>query len=206
MSYLDDSHFPGSQRVLRAGAFYVYYFWLARFIRNTPPRQYFQTMATNITPATSGETYASLPPLTGLSLQPHAGNCSQSRYAAPSSRSGPVDSSRNPVGMSVAHADHYDCDPFSHNYHHWPTDPPDWETAVFQVFGSFQNNDPRLWTPLTTPEERAQAFRGYKGRCLNCHGTDHSFKHCVNAFTSVSGCLNPQLGQPGDNGDAHRRW
>ena len=138
-------------------------------------------------------------------MQPHAGNRSQSRSAAPPSRSGPVGSSRNPVVMSVAHADHYDSDPFSHNYNHWPTDPSDWET-VFQVSESFQNNDPSLWTPLVTPEERAQAFRDNKGRCLNCHGTNRSFKHCVNAFINVSGCLNPQLGQLGDNGDAYRRW
>ena len=36
--------------------------------------------------------------------------------------------------------------------------------------------------------------------------TDHSSNHCVNAFTNVSGCLHPQLGQLGDNGDDYRRW
>ena len=96
----------------------------------------FQTMATVITPAIRSEIYFSLPPLAGLSLQPHAGNRSQSRSAALSSRSGHVGSSRNPVVMIVAHADQYEPDPFSHNYNHSPTDPSDWET-VFQVSESF---------------------------------------------------------------------
>ena len=78
--------------------------------------------------------------------------------------------------------------------------------TVFQVSGSFNTDDPLLWKPLFTPEARAQAFRDNKGRCLNCHGTDHSFKRCPQPFINGSGCLNPRLGQLGDNGQAYRRW
>ena len=55
-------------------------------------------------------------------------------------------------------------------------------------------------------EARAQAFRYNKGRCSNCHGTDQSFKRCSQLFINGSGCLNPHLGQLGDNGEAYRRW
>ena len=165
----------------------------------------FLTMATNKTPAICGENYFSLPPLAGLSLQQHAGSRSQSRSAAPSSRSGHVGSSHNPVVMSVAHADHYESDPFSHTYNHWPADSADWDT-VFQVSASFNNKDPPLWTTLTSPEARTRAFRDNRGLCLNCHGTDHSLKFCSLPFANRSGCLNPQLGTLGDNGDAYRRW
>ena len=37
---------------------------------------------------------------------------------------------------------------------------------------------PHYGPPLDTPEARAQAFRDNKGRWLNYHGTDHSFKRC----------------------------
>ena len=124
----------------------------------------FQTMATNRTAAISGENKFSLPPLAGLPLQPHSSNRSPSGSAAPTSRSRPVGSSRNPVEMNVAHADHCDSDPFSQNYNHRPTEPSDWET-VLHVSESFQNNYPRSWTPLIAPEERAQAWRDSKGRC-----------------------------------------
>ena len=67
-------------------------------------------------------------------------------------------------------------------------------------------NDPTLWTSLLSPDARAQPFRNNKGRCLNCHGIDHSFRACAQHFLNRSGCLNPQLGQLGDNGDACRRW
>ena len=71
---------------------------------------------------------------------------------------------------------------------------------------SFQNNDPRSRTPLVSPVELAQAFRDNKGLGLNFHGTDHSFTHGVNSPINVGGCLDPQLGQLGTNGDAYRCW
>ena len=56
------------------------------------------------------------------------------------------------------------------------------------------------------PPRRARAFRDNKGRCLNCHGTDYSFTRWPQSFINGNGCLNPHLGQPGENGDAYRRW
>ena len=35
--------------------------------------------------------------------------------------------------------------------------------------------------------------------CLNCHEDNHSFKHCRHLFIIASGCLNPELGQLGDD-------
>ena len=64
-----------------------------------------------------------------------------------------------------------------------------------------------LWAPLTNPEERCQVFRDNKGHCLNFHGTDHSFRNCTEPFINASGgCMSPQLGQLGDNGETYRRW
>ena len=77
----------------------------------------FQTRTTNKTPAINGEKYFYLPPSADSSLQTHAGNLSQSRSAAPSSHSGHVGFSRNPVVMRVAHADNDELDPFS-SYNH----------------------------------------------------------------------------------------
>ena len=166
----------------------------------------FQVLATNKTPALNGEKHYSLPPLAGLSLHSNASDRSQSRSAAPPSLMGRVGSSRNnPVVMSVASVDQYYDDPFTHSYQHWPAEPSHWD-EVFNVSDSFNTNDPSLWTPLVSPQARSQAFRDNKGRCLNCHDTDHSLKHCTQPFTNSSGCLNPQLGQLGDNGDGFCRW
>ena len=57
---------------------------------------------------------------------------------------------------------------------------------------------------MDAPER--QVFRGHKGRCLNCHGTDHSFRNYAESFINASGCINPQLGQLGDNGESYRCW
>ena len=56
------------------------------------------------------------------------------------------------------------------------------------------------------PTARAAALRDNQGHCLNCHGTSHSFKQCSHPFINASGCINPELGQIGDNGAAYRRW
>ena len=43
------------------------------------------------------------------------------------------------------------------------------------------------------------------GDIAHCHEDTHSFRHCRHPFIDVSGCLNPELGQRGDD-DAYRRW
>ena len=67
---------------------------------------------------------------------------------------------------------------------------------------SFKTDDPPLWSGLLSP--RADALRENRGLCLICHEDNHSFKHCKHPFITASGCLNPELGQLGDD-DAHRR-
>ena len=63
-----------------------------------------------------------------------------------------------------------------------------------------------MWTPLVTAEVHTQSFRDNKGRCLNCHGTDHSFKRSPQLLINGSGCFNPHLDQLSDDGEAYRRW
>ena len=55
------------------------------------------------------------------------------------------------------------------------------------------------------PPRSAQGFVDNKGYCLNCHGTDHSFRRCPRPLINDSGYLNPHLGQLGNNGEAYRR-
>ena len=50
-----------------------------------------------------------------------------------------------------------------------------------------------------------QPFVTTKGtQCLHCHETSHLIKQCKYPFSNANGCINPELGQPGDNGDAYR--
>ena len=41
---------------------------------------------------------------------------------------------------------------------------------------------------------------------MNCHEDSHSLRQCRHPFINASGCLNPDLGQVGDDGEAYRRW
>ena len=75
-----------------------------------------------------------------------------------------------------------------------------------QASESFDTLDIPLWTPLTNPEEGRQVCWDNKGRCLNCHGTDHSIQNCAEPYINASGFINPQLGQLGNNGETYRRW
>ena len=74
---------------------------------------------------------------------------------------------------------------------------------VFAVNASFKTDDFLLWSGLLSP--RADALRENRGLCLNCHEDINSFKHCRHPFITASGCLNPELGQLGDD-DAQRCW
>ena len=76
---------------------------------------------------------------------------------------------------------------------------------VFAVCASFRTDDPPLWSALLSPSARAAALRENRGHCLNCHEDTHSFRNCRHPFINASGCLNPELGQLGDD-DAYRRW
>ena len=70
---------------------------------------------------------------------------------------------------------------------------------------SFETDDPPLWSALLSPSARAAALRENRGHCLKCHEDTHSFRNFRNTFTNASSCLNPELGQLGDD-DAYGRW
>ena len=54
-------------------------------------------------------------------------------------------------------------------------------------------NDPPLFTPLVSAEDRRNALQLYKGKCLNCLGEDHSFKFCTRGFVNATGLLNNDI-------------
>ena len=76
---------------------------------------------------------------------------------------------------------------------------------VFAVYASFKTDEPPLWSALLSPSTRAAAFRENRGYCLNCYEDTHSFRNSRHPFNNASGCLNPELGQLGDDDD-YRRW
>ena len=59
---------------------------------------------------------------------------------------------------------------------------------------------------LDQPRRKAPSLSGQEGRCLDCHGMDHSLMNGTQSFIYASDCINPQLGQLGDNDDAYRFW
>ena len=75
----------------------------------------------------------------------------------------------------------------------------------FSPFAHRKTDDPPLWSALLSPSARAAALRENRGHRLNCHEDTHSFRNCRHPFINASGCLNPELGQLGDD-DAYRMW
>ena len=86
----------------------------------------------------------------------------------------------------------------------WPREDHHY-AEVFPVSATFNTDDPPLWSGLLSPSARAAALRENRGHCFNCHQDTQSFKNCRHPFINASGCLNPELGQLGDD-DACRRW
>ena len=58
---------------------------------------------------------------------------------------------------------------------------------------------PPLWSGLLTPFTRAAALREKRGPCLNFHEDAFSLRNCRHPFINAGGCLNPELGQLGDD-------
>ena len=110
-------------------------------------------------------------------------------------------SSHNPIVMSIT--DHTDpwLDKMSNC---WPLEEQHY-AEFFAVSASFKTDDPPLWSGPLTPSARAAALRANRGHCLNCHEDTHSFRNCRHPFFNASDCLNPELGQLGDD-DVFQRW
>ena len=146
----------------------------------------FGGLSTNKTPTINGDEHFTLPPLAGLSLHSHASGRTQGRSTVSQPSKGSSGSSRNPIVMNVAPSS--SPDPFLSSAPGWPANSTAWD-EVFQVAESFVRPDVPLWTPLTIPEERRQVFRDNKGRYLNCHGKDHSFRNCAETCINAGGCI-----------------
>ena len=99
----------------------------------------------------------------------------------------------------------YSSDPWlDHTSNCWPLEEHHYAQG-FAVSVSFKTDYRPLWSGLLSPSTRADALQENLGLCLNCHEDNHSFKHCRHPFINASGCLNPELGQLGDD-DAYQRW
>ena len=77
---------------------------------------------------------------------------------------------------------------------------------MFAVYSSIQTDDRAPWSVTLTPTAHAAAFRENPGDCLNCHEASQSLGLCRQPFTNASGCLNSDLGQVSDDGEAYRHW
>ncbi|CAB1110148.1 unnamed protein product [Ectocarpus sp. CCAP 1310/34] len=78
--------------------------------------------------------------------------------------------------MSVDPLPNDDRDPFLLHYSDWPLHGRFQEVYNVASEMALTKNDAPLFTPLVSAEERRNALRLYKGKCLNCLEEDHSFK------------------------------
>ncbi|CAM9955771.1 unnamed protein product, partial [Pylaiella littoralis] len=92
-----------------------------------------------------------------------------------------------------------DSDPFDQSYAAWPLEGQ--YNVVYAVSLQLRHDDPPLFTQLVTAPERFEAYRKFKGQCLNCLG-NHAFKSCPQDFMNQTGLLNPDVGPHG----SWRRW
>ena len=107
----------------------------------------------------------------------------------------------SPSVMNIDPQPANDTDPFELKYPHWPLDGH--HSLVCQISEGFNTSDPSLFTPLVTQQDRYKALQDYRGQCLNCLGTNHSFKECAQQFRNRTGLLNPAIGT---NETLWRRW
>ena len=162
-------------------------------------------LVNNKTPAVNGETFCSLPvSSTGARSsapsgpRPAAHGRGQGRVPS-QSLSWQTGSSHHSTAMPIDDSS----DPWlDHISNCWPLEEHHY-AEVFAVKASYKADDPPLWSGLLSP--RADALRENRGLCLNCHEDNRCFKHCRHPFFTASDCLNPELGQLGDDG-AHRRY
>ena len=164
-------------------------------------------LAHNETPAVNGEKrfhllVSSTGARSSAPLGPRPADHGRGQDRVPSqSLSLQTGSSHHPIVMPIDASSHPWLD---HASNCWPLKEHHC-AEVFAVSGSFKTDYPPLWSGLISPSTHADALRENRGLCLNCHEDNHSFKHRRHPFINASGCLNPELGQLGDD-DAYRRW
>lgn len=170
----------------------------------------FSDFSGNHTQAINGDKGASSLSLAGLSLQDNSRRSQGRSSYSPASRSQPGNSwssgtSKNPIVMSVK--PNILQDVFTTGYNAWPLGSDQhWET-VNVVSDNFTNHKlPSIWSPLSGPADRAQAFAANKGKCLNCHGTDHDMRHCPSHFINASGMLNNDFSSMPDGNSIWKMW
>ena len=134
---------------------------------------------------------ASMPNISGLSLH---GNNRVGRQQGRTSPAPPQWSTQSTRSQPAARAKQPQVqDVFTVRYNSWPLATDEhWETVLNVCESQFSSSHlPPLWSPLlTTREHRATAFAENRGKCLNCHGTDHSMRECHQSYINASGVLN----------------
>ena len=167
----------------------------------------FNDLEYNKTPSVNGENVFALPgSSTGTRLSapsgPRPASYGRGQGRVPSQLSSwRTGSSHNHIVMSIDDP----TDPWlDRTFNCWPLEENHF-AEVFAVWASFTTDYPPLWSGLLSPSARAATIRENRGHCLNCHEDTYSFKQCRHPFINASCCLNPELGQLGDD-DAYRRW
>ena len=167
----------------------------------------FGYLPNNKAPAVNGNDFPSLPVLSsGVRSSAPAGPWPaghvRGRGRMPSQTpSWQTGSSNNPIVMSVN-------DPTDPSTHHTSKCLPLEEhhyTELFAVCAPIETDDSPPWSALLSPSTRAAVLPENRRYWLNFHEDTYSFRNCRRPFINGSGCLNPELGQLGDE-YAYKRW
>ena len=92
-------------------------------------------------------------------------------------------------------------DPFLSTNAHWPLDGH--YQIVYNVSGDMKKQDPHIFTPLLTAQDRYKALQNFRGKCLSCLEAGHSLRTCNRHFLNKSHLLNPAIG---DDNTLWTRW
>ena len=154
----------------------------------------FSDLAYNNTPAVNGEkrlslTVSSTGARSSTPLGPRPPDHGRGQGRVPfQSLSWQTESSHHSTVMPISNSS----DPWLHQTSTcWPLEEQHCAEG-FAISASFKTDNPPLWSGLISPSTRADALRGNRGLCLNCHDDNHSFKHCRRPFINASDCLNPE--------------
>ena len=166
----------------------------------------FGDLSNNTTPAINGDNFFSLP-VSSLGMRssapsgPRPAGHGRGQDRGPSQTSWQMGSSNNPIVVSVFDP----VDPWTDNTSKcWPLEEHHY-AEVFAVCASFETDDPPLWSALLSPSARTAALRENRRHLPKLPRRHALCPKQQTPFINASGCLNPELGQLGDD-DAYRRW